>query len=322
MKWQVIKFRVLQWLKRILFYGLYAILIFFIVGFSILQIPSVQKSLLSRITRGFSEVSGFDIQFDRFYLLWYDRLEITGLRIADPQHNSMIEAGKLFVNFSLSSLYENKDINLDAVSLTGGVVNLISIPSSDSTKDLNINIFIAEINKQFSSGGGGRSPKINMGEVLIEQSIFSYNQTDKDSIQNGFDYNHFRVAVDEGNLDNFKVVGDTIEFQVGSLQIKDYQTQLNIKQLSTFFRISQGGMEFLGLNMNVNDSHISDTIIFKYRSQADLSDFNSKVNINVHFKDTELYPADLALFTSGIEKLKEPLAHLKPAWFAIAGERK
>ncbi len=307
MKWQVIKFRVLQWLKRILFYGLYAILIFFIVGFSILQIPSVQKSLLSRITRGFSEVSGFDIQFDRFYLLWYDRLEITGLRIADPQHNSMIEAGKLFVNFSLSSLYENKDINLDAVSLTGGVVNLISIPSSDSTKDLNINIFIAEINKQFSSGGGGRSPKINMGEVLIEQSIFSYNQTDKDSIQNGFDYNHFRVAVDEGNLDNFKVVGDTIEFQVGSLQIKDYQTQLNIKQLSTFFRISQGGMEFLGLNMNVNDSHISDTIIFKYRSQADLSDFNSKVNINVHFKDTELYPADLALFTSGIEKLKEPL---------------
>ncbi len=308
MKWQVIKFRVLKWLRRIVFYGLYATLVFFIVGFSVLQIPAVQKSLLSRITRGFSDVSGFDIQFDRFYLLWYDRLEITGLRIEDPQHHSMIEADKLFINFSLSSLYENQDINLDAVSLTGGIVNLVSIPASDSTKDLNINIFIEEINKQFASGGGGgKSPKINMGEVLVNQSEFSYNQNEKDSIQNGFDYNHFRVALDEGNLDNFKIIGDTIEFQVGSLQIKDYKTQLTIKQLSTFFRISQGGMEFLGLNLNANKSHISDTIIFKYKSQADLSDFNSKVNMEVHFKNTRLYPEDLALFTSGIEKLKEPL---------------
>ncbi len=308
MKWQVIKIRVLQWLKRIVFYSLYTAFVFLIVGYSVLQIPAVQKSLVNRLTRGFSQVSGFDIQLDKFYFLWYDRLEITNLRITDPKHNTMIEAKRLFVNFRLSTLNENKNINLDAVTLTGGYVNLVTIPESDSSKDLNINIFISEINKQFSSGGGGSGgPKINIGEVQVEQSRFGYNITDKDSIQNGFDYNHFQVSVDGGNLGDFKIIGDTIEFQLASLDIKHEKTNLEVKNLSTFFRISQRSMEFLGLNLNYNKSHISDTIIFKYQRQVDMNDFNNKVTIDARLKDTKLYPEDLAYFTTGLEKLSTPI---------------
>jgi len=276
MNWQVIKFRVLKWLRRIVFYGLYGIIVFFVVGFSVLQIPAVQKILVNRVTSGFAAVSGFSIEFDRFYFVWYDRLEITGLHVSDPLHNSMIEAGELFVNFSISDLLKNNDINIDAVSLKEGSVNLISIPESDTSQDLNINIFIAEINRQLASGqGGGKSPKIRIGEVLVEQSKFSYNQTGKDSIR-GFDYNHFRLALDEGNLDNFNIIGDTIEFQVGSLQVKDEKTQLHVNQLSTFFRISQGGMEFLNLKLDCNKSHISDTIVLRYAGNGALSDLDRK----------------------------------------------
>ncbi len=308
MKWQVIKIRILQWLKKIVFYGLFITLVLLVAAFSLLQVPSVQKSLVERATRGFSKVSGFDIQFDQFYLLWYDRLEIRGLTVTDPMSNTMIEAGNLFINFSLSSLYQHKDIFIDALSLQGGAVNLVSIPESDSSRDLNINIFIAEIGKQFAGGGGGggRSPKINIGEVLVQQSQFSYDLTGRDSLA-GFDYHHFRVALDEGNLNNFKVIGDTIEFNLESMQAKDMKTKLTIKEMSTFFRISQSSMEFLGLKLKCNNNIVSDTIILKYNSQAELSDFNAKVNIDARFKDTKLYPEDLSLFTTGLEKLKEPI---------------
>src|SRR5436190_5412422 len=308
MKWQVIKFRVLKWLKRIVIYGLFGAIALAIIGFSILQIPSVQKSLINRITGGFSEVSGFDIKFDRFYILWYDRLEITGLEVTDPKGNTMIEAGELFINFRIASVYQNKDINIDAVSLTGGNVNLVTIPNSDTTLDLNINVFIAEINKQLASGKkGGRSPKINIGEVLVQQSTFSMNQTGQDSIKRGFDYRHFKVALDEGNLNNFKVIGDTIEFQVESLLIKDQKTDLTIHELSTFFRISQASMEFRGLNLSFNKSHVSDTILFTYARQVDLNDFVNKVTIHANLKDTKLYPEDISLFTSGLERWKDPV---------------
>ena len=221
----------------------------------------------------------------------------------------MIEAGKLFINFSLRSIYQNQDIFVDALSLEGGIVNLITIPESDSSKDLNINIFINEIGKQFSTGSGraGRSPKINIGEVLVKQSEFSYDITDQDSIRTGFDFNHFRVALDEGNLNNFKVIGDTVEFQLESLQAKDQKTQLRINEFSTYFRISQSSMEFLGINMDCNKSHVSDTIIFKYKSQADLSDFIDKVTVHAHLSNTRLYPEDLSLFTTGLEKMRSSI---------------
>ena len=66
-------------------------------------------------------------------------------------------------------------------------------------------------------------------------------------------------------------------------------------------------MEFQGLNMNFNKSHVTDTIIFTYKSQRDLNDFNAKVTIHANLKDTKLYPEDISLFTSGLEKWKEPV---------------
>jgi TamB, inner membrane protein subunit of TAM complex len=157
-----------------------------------------------------------------------------------------------------------------------------------------------------SSGSGGNPPKINIGEIALENSQFSLNETENDSIPIGFDYHHFQVGV-EANLQAFKVIGDTIEFGLNSLQAKEYKTDLQIKEMSTFFRISQSTMEFLGMHLKAGNSYISDTIIFKYKNQRDLQDFNNKVNINANLKKTVIYPNDLALFNSGKAPLPDPL---------------
>ncbi len=283
-------------------------MVFFVIGFSLLQIPAVQKALLKPITDSFSEISGFTIDYDRFYLLWYDRLEITGLKIVDPQQNTLIEAGRLYVNFTLRSVYEKKNINIDAVSLQEGVVNLVTIPTSDSTRELNMDVFIAEIGKQFSSGDTTKTAggaKINIGEVIVEQSRFSLHQSDKDSVQRGFDPSHFQLSVDDGDLNNFQVIGDTIQFNVNSLRVKEQKTNLFISDLRTYFRISQKSMEFLGLDLTCNQSHVSDTLIFTYNSQRDLSDFVNRVNIDARLKNTKLHPEDISHFARGLETWKE-----------------
>jgi hypothetical protein len=310
MAWQVIKIKVLLWLRRTVVYGIYSILVIFLVGFGLLQIPSVQKALLSRITEGFSSESGFKIEYDRFYLVWYDRLEITDLKITDPQQNTLIEAGRLYVNFTLSTLYERKNINIDAVELQEGSVNLVTIPVGDST-ELNIDVFIAEIDRQLSSGApkkkGGSGAKVNIGEVLIAQSRFSIHQPFKDSVDRGFDPNHFLVSVDDGNLNNFQVIGDTIQFNLESLRIKEEKTKLNITNLRTYFRISQKSMEFLGLDLTCNVSHVSDTLILRYESQRDLNEFNDKVTLDLKLKNTRIHPEDIAHFARGLETWKETI---------------
>ena len=305
MKLQVIKIRVFAWLKKIVLYGLYFALIFTVASLFLLQIPAVQQSLLSRYTDQFAESAGFTITFNKFYLRWYDQLEIEGLEIKDTEQNTMIAIQQLNVNFQLSTLLENSNINIDAATLTSATVNLKTIQESDTSRDLNINVFINKLSGS-SSSGAGNPPKINIGEVTLDDSHFSLNETESDSILNGFDYHHFKLDV-AATVQGFKVIGDTIEFDVNSLQAKDLKTGLDIKSLSTFFRISQTSMEFVGLNLKAGQSIVSDTILLGYKSQADLSDFNSKVTINAKLKNTIIHPKDLALFTDGKSPLPLPL---------------
>jgi len=309
MNWQVIKINTLRWLRRIILYGLYSLVIFIVLGFAVLQIPAVQESIVSRITRNFSSVTGFKVTFDSFYLVWYDRLQIEGLNVEDPEKNSMIGIKKLYVNYSISSLVKGNDINIDAVELNGAKVNLITITESDTSRDLNINLFITRINEKYSSGkgGGGRAPKINIGEVIIDNSVFTYSDPQRDSVKRGFDFGHFSIDLKEIQAQNFKVIGDTIELNLQSLYGLERRTQFEIKQFQTYFRLSQTSMEFLGIQAKAGKSILADTIILEYQKQTDLNDFVKKVNITAKLKGTVLHPADLALFAPGMELLQEPL---------------
>ncbi|MGE0590051.1 MAG: translocation/assembly module TamB domain-containing protein, partial [Cyclobacteriaceae bacterium] len=306
MNLQVIKIRILSWLKRVFLYTLYFTLAFFLLSFGVFQIPAVQRTAAKYFTDRLSVASGFTTTFESFYLVWYDRLMIEGLSISDPEGNTMIAAKKLAINFRISYLFDDQDVNIDAATVDGADVNLVKLQENDSTKDLNINIFISRLSKRPSNGQQG-SAKVNIGEIILSKSKFSYNDPWKDSLAPKFDYNHFRLALDDGELNNFKVIGDTIQFKVNSLAAVDEQTQFDIKNISTSFRISQRSMEFVDLKLDAGSSHIEDSVVFTYPTQLALNDFNNKVNINANLKNTTIYPEDLAYFAPGVEKIRDPI---------------
>ncbi len=304
MNLQVIKNRILLWLKKIIFYSLYILLALFFISFGILQIPPVQKTILQYYTERLYNISGFETTIESVHLIWYDRLELKNLLITDPEKNVMIDAKKVVVNFRISSLLMNSNINIDAATLDGTEVNLVKIADVDSVRDLNINVFIRRLAKPNTTSKQG-STKVNIGEIVVNKSEFSYNDPDKDSLTPKFDYHHFRVKLNDGQFQNFKVIGDTIQFKVNSLTAIDEQTQFDIKRLNTFFRISQSSMEFLNLNLDAGNSHVQDTVIFTYRSLQDLDDFNNLVHIKSSIRNTKIDPRDLAFFAPGVDKVNE-----------------
>ncbi|HZY79600.1 MAG TPA: hypothetical protein VFE50_08760, partial [Cyclobacteriaceae bacterium] len=288
-------------------YGIYISVVLLLSAFLLLQVPSIQKRLIERYTGNLKEVIGFDVTFKTIDLKWYDRLQLTGLSVVDPEHNEMIRVETLKVNFRFTSLFEKSEINIDGAEIDSASVNITDINESDSSRDLNINVFIARINEMSSGGGGGKSPKVNIGEIVLNDSHFLYNDSDSDSIKRGFDYRHFKLDLDDGELMNFKVIGDTIQFNLNSLTAVDPVTKLDLKSIQTFFRISQTNMEFLGLHAKAGRSVIADTIILSYNSQRDLNDFNNKVIFKALLKDTYLHPADLELFAPGASAIGQPV---------------
>lgn len=307
MRWQVIKIRTLRWIRNIVLYGTYISVVLLLTAFLLLQLPFVQKKLIERYTADLGTAIGFNVTFNTINLKWYDRLKITGLRVEDPEHNDMIRVASLEVNFRLSSLWDKNEVNIDGTSIDSASVNLTDIQESDTSRDLNMNVFIARINGMSKGKGGGASPKVNIGEIVLNASRFIYNQSRSDSIKSGFDYRHFTIDLDDGELMNFKVIGDTIQFNVNSLTAVDPVTKLDVKSLQTFFRISQTTMEFLGVHAKAGKSIISDTIVFSFNSQRDLNDFNNKVNFRASLKNTYLHPSDLELFITGAKQIRQPI---------------
>ncbi|MEO5603817.1 MAG: translocation/assembly module TamB domain-containing protein [Cyclobacteriaceae bacterium] len=302
---QVIKKRV----PKILAYTATAVVFFLVSSFLILQIPAIQVKIIKHYLGGFSNVTGFKTSIGSFQLLWFDRLELENVEVFDLENNRMIAIRHVVINFEIAQLLDQRDVNIDGIKLDSADIFITRINESDTSRDLNINVFINRVNENYAGKGPGtgRSPRINIGEAFLNQSLFVYVDQDRDSIKTGFNYNQFSFGIDEAQLQNFLVLGDTIQFKLNTLIASERNSAFRINELSTFFRISQLGMEFIDLNLKTGKSIITDTILFTYNGQSELSHFNERVNIHANFKNTLIFPEDLALFAPQAERLDKPV---------------
>lgn len=285
-------------------------LVFLLISaFLFLQIPAVQKKIVNHYLGGFSEVMGFKTSIGDFQLLWFDRLELKDVQVFDPEDHRMISIKNVLINFELSQLFEQQDVNVDGVYLDTTDVYITRINESDTSRNLNINVFINRINENYKakSSGARRNPRINIGEAVIYKSAFSYVDQDRDSVKRGFNYNQFAFDIDEAQLQNFLALGDTIQFKLNTLLATQRDSRFKINQLSTFFRISQQCMEFVDLNLKTGKSIVTDTVLFTFNGQKELSNFNEKVKIHANFQNTVIYPEDLARFVPEAARLTKPI---------------
>lgn len=295
-------------IRKILAYLLTSIVFLVISAFLALQIPAVQDYLVDRYLGSFSQVIGFPSQVQNFRLLWFDRLEMENVLISDPENNEMIKVERMLINFKLNHLLDGGDVNIDGVSLRNARVNVTRISENDTSRNLNINVFIDRINQRYGgTSTGGRSPRVNIGEAMITESEFSYiDQEDNDSIDEGFNYHQFALSIDEAQLHNFMILGDTTQFDLNTLIATDAHTKAKVKEMSTFFRYCQKSMEFTKLSLRLNESTITDSVVFRFDRHADLSDFNNKVKIHAHFNASTVFPEDLALFVPEAKVMTQP----------------
>ncbi|MFZ6011652.1 MAG: hypothetical protein ACOYXT_15015, partial [Bacteroidota bacterium] len=194
--------QVIKRIRKILVYAITGLFFLLVTSFLVLQIPAVQNTVIKRYLGSFSTVTGFKTTVKSFRLLWFDRLELEYVDLYDPANNKMITAKKILINFRVSHLLDQRDINIDGIYLDSAQVFFTKIPESDTSRNLNINVFVNRINEAYAGDGAstGRSPRINIGETVLNRSVFSYADQDRDTIEHGFNYNQFTLDVDEARV--------------------------------------------------------------------------------------------------------------------------
>ena len=296
---QVIKNRIV---KTVLWSAIVFLLAFVLI-ISALQIPYIQTKVVNELTQVVSEKIKFPVTIGYVNLSWFDQLILEDVNIKDPTGVDMIYVEEMLVDFQLSSLLDKKNINIDEVILKKSNVKLIK---NSAVSGLNINEFIQNLRAWLASDKPAENPPVfTIDEIELQNSSFSLNDPARDSITTGFDYYHFNLEDIDLSAENFLVVADTLEFNLLSLVTREPVTDLAIKEMSTFFRLSKNEMQFLGLDLKANESVIKDTVILKYDNTGALSYFTDSVSFEANLSSTVIYSKDLGLFAPYMKTLDE-----------------
>ncbi|MGW8124023.1 translocation/assembly module TamB domain-containing protein [Roseivirga echinicomitans] len=279
------------------------ILLFIVIG--LIHIPPVQNYLVDKATVYLTESTGYRSEIGYANIRWFNSVTIDELTIYDQNDVKMIDVGELVASFKLRNLIGGKNISINEAWLNNASVNLRN--EGDST--LNINNWVAKITELTSTDrpASDEPPVFSIRKITLLNSEFSLSDARKDSITNGFDYNHFTLQNLRTDIRNLESVGGDFEINVQFLTAEDKASGLKIDKLETIFQTSLTKMAFTELDLLMGKSHLKDSIVFSFEDPSDMSEFITDVNFSANFKNSLLHSNELGLFVPEFQKYDQQI---------------
>jgi hypothetical protein len=265
-----------------------------------LQSPAVQTRLVHKGARWLSEKIDHPVSIHRVNISWFDELTLEGVKVYDAQDSLMIGVDHILVDFDLISLLFDSPPRIDGVRLQQPFVQLIK-NSPDS--GLNINRFIRNIQDLLppQTKTGKKKVPFIIDRVQIEGGTFVFHNPHADSLEDIFDYNHFRFQNIQAQARELTIVADTIQTNIGLLQAYSSEYDFQIDTLRTFFSYANTGMLFDKLLLRAGNTTLRDSVVFRYRDQESLEYFQDSVHIYARLRNSVLHSRELGIFAPALE---------------------
>ncbi len=296
-----------QFLFRVAKYLSLFLLVLVSCLFILLQFTFFQTWLAGYGTQYLSEKTGFRVQIESVYLnIFESQLTLEKLHVHDLQNRTMIFAECVFADFEYTKILENGDVNFQEVTLHETSASLTVDKESEL---LNINQWITSLNELFAKKDKKTTSAYTLvafKKVKINNSFFGYTDERK-PIATGerIDFAHFGIDALAGDINNLRIVADTVEANINSLRGLEYKTQLPIHHLGTFFRLTDQSIDFRNLLCKVGESTLKDALYMHFKQKSDLSEFVEKVTLVAYLDSTVIHTKDLALFAPQVEVFKD-----------------
>ena len=273
-----------------------------------LQFSSVQTYLTGRISKTLSDKTGYAVTVDRVNIDWFDKAVFEGVEIADTAGRPMVYIESLEADYKYLSLIQDHHIEIDELVLHKPHFHLTTYPVSNK---LNITGFIdrlLELSKDTTPRDSTfRYTLISIDEAYIDDGTVSYNDIQADSLTDRFDYYHFVFEDFDLAATDFRSIADTIDMNINQLQGREPISGLAINEFKSFFRTTEQSLLLAQLQTRINESYISDTVLFTYDHSRQFSYFNDSIKMHLHFDSTRLRWQDMALFAPELEPYNETM---------------
>ncbi|TDB68175.1 translocation/assembly module TamB domain-containing protein [Arundinibacter roseus] len=275
-----------------------------------MQDPSVQTYLTQKVVQKLSKAMGYPLGIERINVKWLDVISLEGVSVKDSLSQPMIDVGRIDINFNIWTIIENssREIHLDEVTLYQPNVRLVKTQNGY----LNMDYFISRINQMVQPSDTTNSiPNQNIpftiGKATLTDAVFHYDDPREPYTRSPsvFDYYHFELRDLNVQLQDFLVLGDTIQFVAKDLTTIDRQSKLKVHDLDTRFMYCAKKIELASLSAYIGGSYLTNYLSFNYDKPSDFGDFNQKVRMIAHFENSRIFSDDLGLFHEYLLTLNE-----------------
>ena len=270
--------------------------VFLLVLILSLQIHAVQTWGGHRLASYLSSEWNRKVEIERVRIDLWARVVLDGLYIEDHKGDTLLYAKELHLatySFSSSSSrFESQSISLSEPN--------IEFKRYAGEADWNYQ-FLSDYFSSDEPVDTTSTFSMWVGKLNIENGKFVYFDYTLPLAEEGVFYEEqLAVSNFSTEIQNFEMNGDVIQASIESLKLKE-RSGLNIDDMHAHLRMQGNSIQVTDLNADLGETHlVGDLGIYAPNDEA-WSDFNNKVNWDIHLKPTDLVLNDLAVFSSDLK---------------------
>ena len=278
------------------FLWLLTIPVFLLVLILSLQIHAVQTWGGHRLASYLSLEWNRKVEIERVRIDLWARVVLDGLYIEDHKGDTLLYAKELHLatySFSSSSSrFESQSVSLSEPN--------IEFKRYAGEADWNYQ-FLSDYFSSDEPVDTTSTFSMWVGKLNIENGKFVYFDYTLPLAEEGVFYEEqLAVSNFSTEIQNFEMNGDVIQASIESLKLKE-RSGLNIDDMHAHLRMQGNSIQVTDLNADLGETHlVGDLGIYAPNDEA-WSDFNNKVNWDIHLKPTDLVLNDLAVFSSDLK---------------------
>ncbi|MDX2195126.1 MAG: translocation/assembly module TamB domain-containing protein [Cytophagales bacterium] len=297
---------IIQFIRRLLIIAFFAFVFMFTGVLAIVQLPTVQTYLLNYITSSLAKVVNYPISIKHVSINWIDKIQLDSIMVKDADGNPMISVKYAQVRYKLSSLLQKNPV-ITEITAHEPVVITKYLPEIDNYNIKNFIYSFRGLGSRDTSKHIGKYTEYLTQKLTVVDATFIFEDKTVLPRNHSFDFYHFTFHHINGSADNFKLVADTISFEVENLSATDKYSNLKLECKKFDFSICENFMKINDLDAKLGNSRLSKNITFTYDTYNQLAYIQDSVMMNIEFDNTHIDFDDLKVFVPDV-------SHIRDSW--------
>lgn len=243
------------------------------------------------------------VQIKSLYLKPFKSLVLEGLFIADLDKDTLLNAPRLTVDIAYFAPFKERKIILNNIELDNATFHLKEY--KDTTT--NLSFIIDYFNSGVVDTVKGKPFTFLLNTATIKNLDFKYkNFRVKDTLINSVNYDDAHTTNLNARLKNINTKDYILKAQINKLSFKE-KSGFVLNNLTALTTIANDRIVLEQLYLKTPYSTLRDYFSMKFKSYADFLDFNNKVIMEGHFKNTKIHAKDVVYFAPQIDFITLPI---------------